>query len=361
MRRLPAAAALCLLLGALSAHAHDADIIYARVSRGDGGAVSERVTLNERVTLTADTLGLLIPLPEGAGALTQRDLDDRRAALEVGVWDAMPISGSETPCAREGAGAVLREGYVELTARFRCPEGELRQTFRLLSILPRNYKVILASEEEPSAQHFAQGIEQTLSLPAPGKAAGTHEASPAGFTGWVLLGVQHIFTGYDHLCFLLALLLVGGTWRRVLWMVTSFTLAHSLTLGAVALGAVALDPLRQRWVELAIAASIIYVAVENLVRREHRHRAWVTFGFGLVHGFGFASVLTEYGLGQSVVSALLGFNLGVELGQACVVAVLFPLLRLLQRRRTVGMWSARVCSVAILVAGVFWLFERASG
>jgi hypothetical protein len=114
-------------------------------------------------------------------------------------------------------------------------------------------------------------------------------------------------------------------------------------------------------VEAAIAVSIIWVAVENLVLREHRHRALLTFLFGLVHGFGFASVLSGYGLGDQVVTGLLGFNLGVELGQAAVVAVLLPLVRLVQRRPRVHQPTVRALSLLILAAGGYWLIERALG
>ncbi|NVJ25474.1 HupE/UreJ family protein, partial [Myxococcus sp. AM011] len=175
------------------------------------------------------------------------------------------------------------------------------------------------------------------------------------------LGLRHIFEGVDHLAFLLAVLLVGGGLKRVLLLVTSFTVAHSLTLGATALGWIVLDEGRVRWVEAAIAASIIYVAAENLVLKEHRHRALITFLFGLVHGFGFASVLAGYGLGDSVVKGLLGFNLGVELGQAIVVVVLLPPLRMLQRRPGLHRGAVRVLSVCILAAGGYWMVERALG
>ena len=141
-------------------------------------------------------------------------------------------------------------------------------------------------------------------------------------------------------------------------MVTAFTVAHSLTLGATALGFILLDGARTRWVEAAIAVSIIYVAAENLVLREHRHRALLTFLFGLVHGFGFASVLSAYGLGAQVASGLFGFNLGVELGQAVIVTALLPLVRLIRRRPKVHLWTVRALSTVILSAGAWWLFER---
>jgi hypothetical protein len=182
-----------------------------------------------------------------------------------------------------------------------------------------------------------------------------------GLLGWVRLGVHHIFVGADHLAFLLALLLVGGSLKRVLLMVTAFTVAHSLTLGATALGFIVLDVERTRWVEAAIAASIVYVALENLLLREHTHRALLTFLFGLVHGFGFASVLAGYGLGDAVATGLLGFNLGVELGQAVVVLALLPLVRWVQRRPGLAVWNVRVVSAGLALVGSYWLVERTVG
>lgn len=161
---------------------------------------------------------------------------------------------------------------------------------------------------------------------------------------YLLLGVEHIFTGYDHLSFLFGLLVIAAAGglrcgaRQVLQVVTAFTVAHSLTLIASALGWVALRP---RLVEPAIALSIAYVGVENLIRPAPRHRWLLTFGFGLVHGFGFASVLREIGLPhEGLVWSLLSFNLGVELGQLTVVVAILPLLALLASQgapRAVGL------------------------
>jgi len=358
--------ALCLLCLATAASAHSADLIYVRVNRSEDGS------LEERVTLTDNTLARLVPL-DGLEELTSEALTVRKAAIDAGLWDAMPLTSREGSCTRKETQATVEVGYLEFTAHFLCPRGDLSQTFRLLSVLPAGYRIILDEDvSAASGQRFAQGHEQTLVLSQPGGREGRQpspgtaqvargEEAPAGLSGWMLLGMRHIFTGYDHLCFLLALLLVGGTWRRVFWMVTSFTLAHSLTLGAAALGWVTLDPLRQRLVEVAIALSIITVAAENLLRQEHRHRAWITFAFGLIHGFGFASVLTQYGLGHSVVAALFGFNLGVEAGQACVVVAVFPLVRWVQQRERWGSWVTRLASLAILAAGGFWLVDRALG
>ncbi|MDY7233238.1 HupE/UreJ family protein [Hyalangium sp. s54d21] len=347
------AAPLVLLLGAGVARAHDADIIYAQVRR----APADGPEVHALLTMTASTLSLLLPADaDGDGDISQADLDARRAALKVGLWDAVPLTAAGASCARKEHSARRRESYVELTATFICPPGPLRQTFTVLSLLPSNYKVVLGTYGGEGGQLFADSRQPSVDIPERGAAPASGFAP--GFGGWVQLGMKHIFEGIDHLAFLLALLLVGGTLKRVLWMVTAFTVAHSLTLGATALGFILLDPERTRWVEAAIALSIIYVAAENLVLRQHRHRALITFLFGLVHGFGFASVLSGYGLGQQVVKGLLGFNLGVELGQAVLVVALLPIMRLIQRRPTAHRWTVRVLSSVILVAGGVWLVER---
>jgi hypothetical protein len=340
---------LALLLAALfpaAASAHDADLIAVSVS-------VSRPAVEETVTMTGGTLSLLVPVDaDGDGLLAPEELAAKAAALEVGVWDAVPLSAGDQPCRRTSTAAALREGVVDLRASFICPDGELRQRFRALQVLPPNYRVVVGRSDAAAPQRFAQGREETVVIPEPA----AEEVS--GLFGWITLGVVHIFTGYDHLAFLAALLLFGKTWRRVLVMVTSFTLAHSITLGLTALDVIPLGATGSRVAEAAIAASVVYVASENLLLKDHRHRALLTFAFGLVHGFGFASVLKSYGLGKAVVTGLLGFNLGVELGQACVVLVLFPLVQIASRRPATFMWIARAASLAIAATGGYWLVDR---
>jgi hydrogenase/urease accessory protein HupE len=179
---------------------------------------------------------------------------------------------------------------------------------------------------------------------------------------YLLLGVEHIFTGYDHLAFLFGLLLVAGLarlrdgLRYVIGVVTAFTVAHSLTLVSAGLGWLRLPG---HVVEPAIALSIAYVAVENLVVKQPKHRWLLTFAFGLIHGFGFASVLRDIGLPpRGLVLSLLSFNLGVETGQLVVVTLLAPLLWLsrahAQRLRVGG-------SVALLALSSLWFLERVLG
>lgn len=182
---------------------------------------------------------------------------------------------------------------------------------------------------------------------------------------FVRLGVEHIFLGYDHLLFLLGLIAIGGRFLDLVKIVTSFTIAHSLTLILAALEILALPT---RLIESGIALSIAYVAAENFIifagndraetERLMRHRWLLTFFFGLVHGFGFANVLRDLGLpAHGLIGSLLSFNLGVELGQMVIVGLLFPpvlwLTKTTFQRRVVF-----VLSSIIFIFGFSWFIER---
>jgi hydrogenase/urease accessory protein HupE len=183
------------------------------------------------------------------------------------------------------------------------------------------------------------------------------------FRGYLRLGVEHILTGYDHLLFLLGVLLVCRRFKTVAAIVTCFTLAHSVTLALAALEVVSMP---SRLVETLIAASIVYVGVENIVRGEEPRGRWaLTFGFGLIHGLGFASALREIGLGQfgtSLAGPLIGFNLGVELGQLAVSAVL---LAVFWRARawwpSFARHGVRVLSLLVAATGLIWFVQRLTG
>jgi hydrogenase/urease accessory protein HupE len=180
-----------------------------------------------------------------------------------------------------------------------------------------------------------------------------------GFATFVGQGVQHILSGIDHLLFIVSLLIVIRDWKRLAAVVTSFTLAHSVTLAVGALGLVRLSP---RLVEPMIALTIIYVAVENVLRLDPRARLGVTFAFGLVHGFGFSSVLRDLGLARGqLVPALVGFNLGVELGQLLVVAPLFPLVIWLQRHPGAYRRVRLSLNASVAVVACWWFVQRLMG
>ena len=173
-------------------------------------------------------------------------------------------------------------------------------------------------------------------------------------------GVHHIFIGPDHILFVVGLLLLGGKVRRLLKIVTAFTIAHSITLALAATGRV--TPPAQ-FVEPLIALSIVYVGVANLLRgrQEHDRRVWIAATFGLVHGFGFASVLRELGLPREALAwSLFSFNAGVEVGQMCIVLAVAPLLGLLHTRRpTLALRAAMAGSAVVVAAGTYWFVQRA--
>lgn len=177
----------------------------------------------------------------------------------------------------------------------------------------------------------------------------------AQFFNFLVLGAEHIFLGYDHVLFLIGILLLGQTLLQIVKIVTSFTVAHSFTLVLATLGI--LTP-NEQLVETGIALSIAYIGLENLIDK-HWTQAWhTTFVFGLVHGFGFASVLKEMELSSvQLASSLFSFNLGVEIGQIFIVSMVFPLL-LFIRRYHWRMWVIRGIAMFIFVFGIVWLFER---
>ena len=171
-------------------------------------------------------------------------------------------------------------------------------------------------------------------------------------------GVRHIFIGPDHILFVVGLLLLGGRLRQLLKIVTAFTLAHSVTLALAATGLLAPPA---RLVEPAIALSIVWVGLDNLFSPLRRDaRVLVAAVFGLVHGFGFASVLRELGLPSGALAgSLFSFNLGVEIGQACIVLAVAPLLALLRAHRPHAARTALVTgSACVVAAGTWWFVQR---
>lgn len=183
--------------------------------------------------------------------------------------------------------------------------------------------------------------------------------SKSAFNEFLLLGIEHILKGYDHLLFLLALLIVSRGWLSSFKIITFFTIAHSITLAMATLDLVQLP---SRWVEPLIAVSIVYVGVENLVRRGDPHGRWLlTFAFGLIHGFGFASVLREMGVAAregGVGLPLFAFNLGVEVGQILVAAVALPLIWRFRRQDYFLRRAVPACSALVALAGAVWFVQR---
>lgn len=201
----------------------------------------------------------------------------------------------------------------------------------------------------------------TVPLRSLGESHSGEPTRPAeiSFYEFLNLGIKHILIGFDHLLFLCALLAGVQKIRPMLVIITCFTFGHSITLALAALEWVTVS---SGVIEPLIAASIIFVGLENIFRANITwDRYWVAGGFGLIHGFGFASVLRETGLsssGGSVVMPLFSFNLGVEVGQLLVAAAVVPLLLLLRRRPGFARYTLPVLSALVIVISGYWLLER---
>jgi len=354
------AAALALFLPPPPAHAHLGNISYADFTVR-GGDVLLRFRYAAHVTPG---------MPRSESPITRPQLMALEDGIEKWIGAASRVESSAGPCpfTLDNLVGPDREQNLEVTAVFACPATELKglhlvfhplgaimdewQTIASIRLGGKDYSTVF----DAGAVRWIVG--EPFASPAPAVDTGTPdsgEGDSSSFTRFFRLGVHHIWTGYDHLLFLLAVLLAGGGLARLAAIVTSFTLAHSLTLGAAATGLVRL-PVAP--VEAAIALSIVAVAVENIAQRGADRRARVTFAFGLVHGFGFASVLAETALPVAgILGPLLAFNLGVEAGQLAVVAVVVPVLAVVQRSRHARRVQV-LLSGLVALAGAAWAVER---
>ena len=233
--------------------------------------------------------------------------------------------------------------------------GELRISAPVLANLPRGHKQfcsVFDHENKLLAERMLSAESKDLTIDL------RSTSNNRSIFRFLVLGIEHILTGYDHLAFLLALLIAGGSLRHNAKIITSFTVAHSLTLALATLGLVNISP---AIVEPLIAVSIVFVGLENLFRRRIAARWLVTFSFGLVHGLGFAATLRELGigtLGARVALPLLSFNVGVELAQITIAALVLPLVWRLQRRPSFALKHAPAFSLLITFAGIYWFLAR---
>ncbi len=356
---------LCLavcLFAVLETRAHDAGLSTATVlwesGRMDASLTFALQDAGQLAALDADQDGKISP----AEFATGRAELGRRVAVSFQVRQE---GKTHTP---ESVGCRLDENNnVEVKLLFSAlTSGPATIQSKLLGSLAGGHRQLL-SVREPGGRSLASRLlhakeDSALVTPPDEAAAASALAAPARFAGFVALGVKHIWTGYDHLLFLFALLVVTRRLADALKIITCFTLAHSITLALATFNFVAVPA---RVVEPLIAASIVYVGLENLRRGgEPRGRWLLTFVFGLIHGFGFASVLREMGVGTDgggVALPLFSFNLGVELGQLAVAALLLPLIAWCRSRPVFVTRWVPACSVVVALAGGFWFAQRVLG
>jgi len=283
--------------------------------------------------------------------------------------DPGAVPGAPCPVGRSAAAAGTDARFVVVRWQVACAAdlARIALDFRAFFAVDARHEAIVTvhAPDAPGEAVVVRAIDPILRIQA---------GEALGLAGWIAAGVDHIWEGRDHVSFVLALLLVvmlvrrGAGWdvrppvatlRRTATIITAFTVAHSLSLIAASLGWVRLPG---RLVEFLIAVSILYTAIENIVRPDVRWRFVLTFGFGLVHGLGFASVLAVLLPPDHVIAPLLGFNLGVEIGQLVIVVIALPLAWLAARELGAERYrrsAMPVLSVALAALAVKWLIERA--
>jgi HupE/UreJ protein len=349
------ASVLVVVCSAPAASAHSGGTRYVLGTPSAEG-VELDVSMDATEVAAAAGLGSSVEADELLGArgeIVTRLLDDG-LSVSAGGERCAPTAGALGLVERDGA------SMVGLPLRFACQSGGALVVADG-SLTPGTTSRTFVAVDGPGGR--------TTQLLAPGSSSATLTAPTAAATAqtFVLEGMRHLVTGYDHLLFVLSLLLGAGlrararglrtALRETAMVVTSFTIGHSITLAVAALGLV---PFSSRLVEAAIAGSIIAVAALNVLRPDHAEgRPWLALAFGMIHGFGFSSVLAEVGLprGRHVV-ALVSFNLGIELAQlAFVTLVLVPLAWLARHRLYRGV-VMQAGSAAIAICGAVWLWQR---
>ncbi|UUZ73619.1 HupE/UreJ family protein [Polaromonas sp. P1(28)-8] len=313
---------------------------------------------------------------DGNGELIWGEVKQRSDEITRLATSRLELTVADKPCAWVTSGPLALDKHsdgtyavLSLTAQCASLTSALKARYSLLFDVDPSHRGLVQwiAPGAESAQALVFGTdsaEQSLAL------------QPAGawktLRQYLLDGVWHIWIGYDHILFLLALLLpsvlmrrqgqwepaprLGGAVKEVVKVVTAFTLAHSITLSLAALQIISLP---SRLVESAIAASVVVAALNNL-RGTIEGRRWVmAFVFGLLHGFGFASVLADLGLPQNaLVLALVGFNVGVEIGQLAIVAVFLPLAFWLRPTRFYRVGVLKVGSLLVAMLASWWLAQR---
>jgi hypothetical protein len=346
-----------------SAQAHWADLAAAEISTNQQ---------NLRMTLTYPTGLTAFADDNRNGRLEVAEVNKHNSALRDALASKIQISNDAQPGTLEVAAAIQdlklpssvnlkTHSTLQLTYKFGQEIHNLKINYNLFVPGVSTASCLATVMQDGNVQNVVFTPENhEFSLAGDSAKQLGQAAAAVDFKSFVFLGLEHILTGYDHLLFLLSLLALGGGLRYLLKVVTAFTLAHSVTLALTTLGIIALPG---RIIESGIALSIAYVAAENIFSRNktglERSRWIITFVFGLLHGMGFAGLLGEMNLSSSSLPvALVGFNLGVEIGQLSVVIPTYLLLRWLERWR-IGAnirWAASAFAIA---AGLYWFVERA--
>ena len=354
--------ALALLAGPATLQAHNQDTSYVRVQLSDRQVII-------RLTYDLYTLQMITNLDEpGAGLITHAELQAATPILQQYLRDHvhLELNGTPTDFGTAAAPDWPAPGDTVAQDDWHTVDGLINFTFTNNVIEPPVSAALTfdifdqlgpAHQVLGTFEYAGQPLAVTFTQSEPDYLFETGYVPSLAARLWVFLqlGLKHIFLGYDHLCFLLALIVVSR-FRELVKIVTAFTVAHTLTL---ILTATQIITLPTRLVEAGIALTICYVALENLWIKSIRSRWRLAFGFGLIHGFGFANLLGQLGLPPAgMVRSLLSFNVGVELAQLAVVLALLPFsVWVAQWPR--GTWVKNGVSIAIFLLGLGWFSARA--
>jgi hydrogenase/urease accessory protein HupE len=334
-----------LLSCSIAAEAHQINLTNARVVVGPDRMVDVEIAMKGS---DADRVGGTRVVDETAGLVEPTALAASSAPIVAYVEGHTAVLGENGDACSPGAGSVAPDGDgIVVRILWSCAGVADPLRYRstvLVDVSPDARQVVLIGTGPDAAQDLLDAGETTFTAAPPATLLQVIER-------YTRAGIEHIFLGYDHIAFLVAVVL----WTRRLWpvvkVVTAFTIAHSITLSLAALDILHIP---STIVEPAIAASIVYVAAENFLSRDIDKRWRDTFGFGLIHGFGFASALQEFGLPRSaLVPALASFNLGVEIGQIAIVFLVVP--GLLGMDRLLANWrgaTARPTRSGVAVYGI---------
>ena len=340
---------LCSLVSAV--YAHDPGLSAAALRLTDDRMVAH-------LTLARRELETLVPIDaDHDGAVTTEEFTAARPPLQALAHHLLAISSAgQAGSAQITAIELDQSDALHFWLQFPSLTGaQVQVTVPIMAQLARGHRQYVSvrdAQDQLVTERILAAEQGSFTLP---RTQVTASPSPS-FGQFLFLGVEHILTGYDHLLFLFGLLIMGGSWRSTVRIITSFTVAHSLTLALATFNVVYLP---SRIVEPLIAASIIYIGLENLWRQDLQQRWLLTFGFGLIHGLGFASVLRDLGLGESgTVLPLLAFNSGVELGQMAIALLVLPVVWHWQRRPHFFPRLATACSVVVMLVGTYWLCTR---
>ena len=346
--------------------AHQSSVKYVDLTV-DGAAVTVAITIAP--SDVTEPLGLPEDAKPGLAEATAPATIGKVASF-VRAWLAItPTGGAACTPGPATAGPDADAKFVAVRWTVTCAG----DTSELVLDFSRFFAIDLRHEAIVTVHAPGEEVEPIV-VRATEQQVTVGKRTSSSILAWIGYGMDHIYGGLDHICFVLALLLVvvirredDGTWqvrtplsalRTTAVVVTAFTLAHSVTLISASLGWVRLP---SRFVESLIAASIVYTAIEDVVRPDVRWRFVLTCAFGLIHGLGFASMLEELLPPSQVVVPLLSFNLGVEIGQLTVVVVAIPVLWAIARLAGAERYRRFVLPVLaapLVVVGAQWLIER---